>query len=276
MYHAKQSGRQQFHFFSPAMNAHVVERIELEQSLRIALMEKQFELQYQPGIDIISGRPVTVEALLRWRHPTLGLLLPEQFMAAAERIGLMVPIGEWVLREACWQARRWREQGHAICVSVNLSAAQFMHPNLLAMVDSALHAAGLQPSCLELEITEAVIMHGNAAIIDTVGALRARGLQVTVDNFGTGYTSLKVLRRVPLSKLKIDRSFIGEISRAPHDAEIIPAIIAVARSLHMQVVAEGVETKDQLQFLRTHGCDQYQGFYYGGASTNPDLNQVRN
>jgi diguanylate cyclase (GGDEF)-like protein len=259
MYHAKQDGRNAFRFFSPEMNAHVVERVQMENMLRRALANGEFELEYQPEVDIESGRTIGVEALIRWRHPERGLLLPHEFIPVAEECGLIVPIGEWVLREACHQAREWRDQGFPVVVAVNLSGAQFIHPNLVRVVDEALGSSGLEPRFLDLEITESVIMNGDACTGATVQALRKRGIQLTIDDFGTGYSSLSCLRRFPLSKLKIDRSFIEDITRAPHDAAMIPAIIAVARSLKLKVIAEGVETAEQLRFLQQHGCDEYQG-----------------
>jgi diguanylate cyclase (GGDEF)-like protein/PAS domain S-box-containing protein len=271
MYHAKQNGRNAFRFFSPEMNAHVVERVQVENKLRQALANNEFVLEYQPEIDIASGRTIGVEALIRWRHPERGLLQPDQFIPIAEASGLIVPIGAWVLREACAQARAWRDQGYPVVVAVNLSNVQFIHDHLLENVDEALAASGLAPQFLDLEITEGMIMNGDEATIATVDALRRRGVQLTVDDFGTGYSSLSTLRRYRLSKLKIDRSFIDDITRGPDDAAIIPAIIAVARSLKLRVIAEGVETAEQLRFLQQHGCDEYQGYYASMASADPDL-----
>ncbi len=271
MYHAKQNGRNAFRFFSPEMNAHVVERVEMENKLRQALANNEFVLEYQPEIDIASGRTVGVEALIRWRHPERGLLQPDQFIPIAEASGLIVPIGEWVLRAACAQARAWRDQGYPVVVAVNLSNVQFIHDHLLQSVDDALAASSLEPRFLDLEITEGMIMKGDEATIDTVNALRRRGVQITVDDFGKGCSSLSTLRRYRLSKLKIDRSFIDDIMREPDDAAIIPAIIAVARSLKLRVIAEGVETAEQLRFLQQHGCDEYQGHYASMACADPDL-----
>ncbi|HEX9173079.1 MAG TPA: EAL domain-containing protein [Telluria sp.] len=261
MYHAKQSGRNAFQFFSEEMNAHVVERVQMENKLRNAIDNGEFVLDYQPEVDIGSGRTIGAEALVRWRHPERGVLLPHEFIPIAEESGLIVPIGEWVLREACRQGRAWRDAGFPVVVGVNLSNVQFMHDHLLQHVDAALAGSGLAPHFLELEITERVIMNGDAQTLDTVNALRARGVRLTIDDFGTGYSSLSFLRRFPLSKLKIDRSFIDDIERAPGDAAMIPAIIAVARSLKLRVSAEGVETAAQLRYLREHGCDEYQGYY---------------
>jgi diguanylate cyclase (GGDEF)-like protein/PAS domain S-box-containing protein len=275
MYHAKQGGRNGFRFFSPEMNAHVVERVQIENQLRHALENDEFVLEYQPEIDIDSGRTIGVEALIRWRHPDKGMLLPQQFIPVAEETGLIVPIGKWVLREACRQARAWRDEGFPVVVAVNLSGAQFIHNHLVDYVDEALQCSSLAPEYLELEITESVIMKGNAGAIATVQALRERGVRLTIDDFGTGFSSLSNLRRFPLSKLKIDRSFVDDLSRHPQEASMIPAIIAVARSLKLRVSAEGVETAQQLHFLRQHGCDEYQGFYASVASTAPDLRPRR-
>jgi diguanylate cyclase (GGDEF)-like protein/PAS domain S-box-containing protein len=271
MYHAKQSGRNDFQFFSPEMNAHVIERVQMENSLRHAIANQEFVLEYQPEVAIDSGLTIGVEALLRWRHPERGLLLPDQFLPVAEECGLIVPIGEWVLREACAQTQRWRAEGMPVVVGVNLSTVQFLHDNLVGCVDEALRSSGLPPQFLDLEITEGVIMNGDAATVATVDALHRRGVRLTIDDFGTGYSSLSFLRRFPLSKLKIDRSFVDDITSAPNDAAIIPAIIAVARSLKLRVIAEGVENEAQLRFLQQHGCDEYQGFYASMASPAPDL-----
>ncbi|HEU4850857.1 MAG TPA: EAL domain-containing protein [Telluria sp.] len=269
MYHAKEGGRNGYRFFSPQMNEHVSERIEMENSLRNAVRNKEFELEYQPDVDIESSRTIALEALIRWNHPTRGRLMPDQFLAAAEECGVAVPIGEWVLGEACRQARAWNDAGYPVAVAVNLSALQFMHPALLRSVDEALASAGLDPGQLELEITEAIIMKCNEAALDTIHALRSRGVHITIDDFGTGYSSLGGLRRLPVSKLKIDSSFIGEIDSEATASTIIPAIIAVARSLNVKVVAEGVETENELQYLRQQGCDQFQGHYASVVAAAP-------
>jgi len=271
MYHAKQNGRNAFSFFNPDMNAHVIERVQLENAMRHALANREFELAYQPEVDMASGQTIGVEALLRWRHPERGLLLPHEFIDVAETSGLIVPIGEWVLREACTRGAEWRDAGYPVVVAVNLSSVQFLHEHLLRSVDNALAQSGLAPEFLDLEVTEGVIMGGNEKAIATVTALRERGVRLTIDDFGTGFSSLSYLRRFPLSKLKIDSSFIDEITTKPDDADMIAAIIAVARSLKLRVIAEGVETAEQLAFLRQHGCDEYQGNYAGGALAQPDL-----
>lgn len=257
MYHAKQQGRNGFRFFSHAMNAHVVERIAFEGQLRQGVARGEFELEYQPAVDIASGRMTGAEALLRWRHPERGLLLPQDFLSAAEDCGLMVPLGDWVLRAACRQAQGWRASGYPVVVAVNLSPAQFAHPGLLASVEAALAEAQLPPEWLEVEISEAMLLKG-AAVLQT---LRARGVKVSIDDFGTGLSSLGALRKLAVSKLKIDRSFIGEIGRQADGAPVIPAIIALGHSLAARVVAEGVERADQLLYLRQNGCDEFQGRY---------------
>lgn len=271
MYHAKHAGRNALRFYSREMNAHVIERVEMENRLRQALVNHEFVLEYQPEIDIVSGRTTGVEALIRWRHPERGLLRPEHFIPVAEASGQIVAIGEWVLHEACRQGRVWHDHGFPVVVAVNISHAQFSHEKLTGFVDAALAASGLPPRYLDLEITEAVFVDPNPATLATIEALRQRGVQLTVDDFGTGYSSLSSLRRYPLSKLKIDRSFIDDLLRAPMENSIIPAIIAVARSLKLRVIAEGVEHESQLRYLEQQGCDEYQGFYASDASSLPDL-----
>ena len=261
MYHAKESGRSEFHFFSQEMNSRVLERVQMENRLRRALEQGEFELEYQPEIEVKSGRTVGFEALLRWRDPERGRLLPDAFIGAAEESGLIVPIGQWVLREACQQGRRWHDAGLPVVVAVNLSNVQFVHDDLLRYIDDALAASNLAPEFLDLEITEKTIMNGDAAILATVTSLHQRGVKLTIDDFGTGFSSQSSLRRFPLSKLKNDRSFIDDIVGEPDGGAMIPAIIALARSLKLKVIAEGVETTEQLQYLQAHGCDEYQGFY---------------
>ncbi|WP_229202269.1 sensor domain-containing protein [Pseudoduganella aquatica] len=257
MYHAKESGRNGFKFFNADMHARIAEREQLESGLRLALREQQFELAFHAEVDIASGAAVGVEALLRWRHPELGLLRPERFMAAAEEAGLMVPIGNWVLQQACRTARRWRDAGHSLVVAVNLSAAQFAQKDLLAVVRAALEASGLDPASLELELTEAIIMKGGNAARSTLDALHGLGVRLTIDDFGTGYSRLGYLKDYPVDKLKIDQSFVATLDG---NTAVIGAMIAMARSLDMLAIAEGVETQEQLDFLRSAGCDQYQGY----------------
>jgi diguanylate cyclase (GGDEF)-like protein len=259
MYHAKESGRNSYQFFSPEMNAQIVERVAFENELRRALAEQQFVLEYEAQIDIDSGRPLAAEALIRWRHPSLGLLRPERFIGVAEDSGLMVPIGRWVLEQACREAQRWREAGQPLVVSVNLSQTQFLQRDLADSVQAALAASGLPPALLELELTEAAIMKHSTIAHARLAALRALGVRLTIDDFGTGYTRVGHLREYPVDKLKIDHSFVYGILDG--DGAPVIAIIAMAHSLGLKVLAEGVETEHQLLFLRQHGCDQYQGRY---------------
>jgi diguanylate cyclase len=262
MYHAKKNGRNAFQFFAPVMNVFARERLELESGLRRALVQGEFELHYQPKVDVGSGRIDSAEALIRWRHPKRGLTAPSGFIPIAEETGLIVPIGEWVLFEACRQARAWQTSGmRTLRIAVNLSATQFKQKNLVATVRGALAAAGLDAGYLELELTESAVMQDPESSIQVLRQLSGLGVRISVDDFGTGYSSLSYLRRLPLDKLKIDRSFIREVAASRDDAEIVRAIVSLAHSLHLKVIAEGVETEEQLTFLRGLGCDQYQGFH---------------
>lgn len=261
MYHAKQEGRNGYQFFGGEMNARIVERSGLEQGLRRALAEQQFELAFEPEVEIASGAVVGMEALVRWRHPDLGVLLPERFIEVATEAGMMVAIGNWVLREACRHARAWRDQGRELMVSVNLAPAQFVHKDLPDCVGDALRTAGLPAQLLELQLTEAMLMQGGARTEAVLGKLRGLGVRLSIDDFGTGYSRLGQLKDSPIDKLKIAQSFFDHGT----DATAIRTIIAMARSLDMTVIAEGVETEDQLQLLRELGCDQYQGHLASAA-----------
>ena len=262
MYHAKEGGRNNFQFFNAHMHAQIVERTSLEQGLRAALGNDEFELEFQPELDVASGAIIGAEALLRWRHPQLGLLPPERFIAVAEECGLMVSIGNWVLRHACLRARAWHDAGHAWQVSVNLSATQCLHNNLLHSVQEALAVSGLPAAWLELEVTEALLMKGGARLAEVLAQLRALGARLAIDDFGTGYSRLANLRHYPVDKLKIDPSFLpGAPDGAAEDTAVAATIIAMARALQLTVIAEGVETAQQLAYLQAQGCQQYQGRY---------------
>jgi diguanylate cyclase (GGDEF)-like protein/PAS domain S-box-containing protein len=271
MYHAKESGRNHYQFFSSEMNTRIVERLTLEKNLRTAIERNEFVLQYQPETEIVSGRTVGVEALIRWQHPDFGLLLPAHFIRVAEECGLIVPIGDWVLRTACLQAKAWRNQGYPLLMSVNLSVAQFRQKNLLQSVIDALRFADLAPQFLELEITEGILINEADNTLETLRTIRNLGVKLAIDDFGTGYSSLSYLKRFSVDKLKIDQSFVRDLTFDPEDATIISAIIAMAKNLNLKVIAEGVETVEQFHFLEAHGCDEYQGFYTSRALSPNDL-----
>ena len=261
MYHAKGKGSNRYQFFNNDMNARVVERIVLENSLRSALQDGEFILEYQPQIHMTSNQLIGAEALIRWHHPAFGRLMPDRFIQVAEECGLIVPIGDWALRQACLQARAWQDQGLKLVMAVNLSVAQFHQKDLLRSVTEALQAARLEPHLLQLEITESIMMEEAKGAIDMLRALRDLGIRLAIDDFGTGFSSLSYLKRIPIDKLKIDQSFVRDITLDPEDAAIINAIIVMARSLNLTVIAEGVETLEQFRFLEAHGCDEYQGFF---------------
>ena len=263
---AKEASVGSHRFYAPEMSSIADNRLALETELRRALELEQLELHYQPKVDIGTGRVRSAEALIRWRHPTRGLVPPNVFIPLAEETGLIVPIGEWVLRRACRQLRVWIDAGmRPVRVAVNLSAKQFRQAELTRVVESALCESRLEPGYLELELTESAVMHDAEQSARTLQKLSTMGVHISIDDFGTGYSSLSYLRRFPLDKLKIDRSFIRDLMLNPDDVSIVRAIISLAHSLRLRVVAEGVETAEQLEFLKNLGCDQYQGFYYSPA-----------
>jgi diguanylate cyclase (GGDEF)-like protein len=264
MYQAKEKGRNNFQFYTAEMNRQVNERLKTETSLRRALERDEFELYYQPRFNVGSGALVGCEALLRWQHPERGLLLPERFIALAEETGLIVPIGEWVLRSACDQARAWQKDGCApIAVSVNLSMRQFRQEALANAIDDALRRSGLEPRLLEMELTESLIMHDTEVAIRILLRLREIGVDISVDDFGTGHSSLSYLTKLPISALKIDQSFVQDVKGSGRTDEglVAQTIISLARNLKLKVVGEGVETAAQFEFLRKHDCDEVQGFH---------------
>jgi len=263
MYQAKESGRQSYQFFKPEMNARAVERQSIEEDLRRALQRQEFTLFYQPKVNLRTGTIKGAEALLRWRHPARGLVLPLQFIPIAEDSGLIVPIGRWVLREACRQARAWIDAGlPAMTMAVNVSAVEFQDEGFVKGLFAILEATGLPPGRLELELTESVLMKRVESTADILQTLRSSGVRVAIDDFGTGYSSLSYLRKFPIDTLKIDQSFVRQICAGGDDAAIVTAVISMARSLRKQVVAEGVETQDELDFLRTQKCDDAQGYFF--------------
>ncbi|MFM0514815.1 putative bifunctional diguanylate cyclase/phosphodiesterase [Paraburkholderia sp. RL17-373-BIF-A] len=264
MYHAKALGRNTYCFFEASMNANVHEQLQLMQDLRLALERHELILQYQPKFTAPNGPVVGVEALVRWSHPTRGLIAPDQFIPLAEKTGLIVPIGEWVLDEACRQISEWREAGRRDwTMAVNLSALQFGHASLIQTVRDALKRYALEPGCLTLEVTESTAMRDADASLRILQQLRGMGVNISIDDFGTGYSSLLYLKRLPASELKIDRGFIRDLARDTEDAAIVSAIVALGQTLNLNIVAEGVETAAQQEFLTRLGCDSLQGFLLG-------------
>lgn len=263
MYRAKEQGKNTYHFYASDCNVHSFERLALENSLRKALERNELTLHYQPKVDLATGNIVGAEALVRWRHPELGMVPPAKFIPLAEETGLIVVIGEWVLREACMQNRAWQDAGlPLITMGVNLSGGQFRDDNLRHVIASALAYSGMQPIYLELEITESMIMQNPERAISVLQGFREMGMHTSIDDFGTGYSSLGYLKRFPLDALKIDRSFVRDVPGDQDDVAITKAIIGLAHSLGLKVVAEGVETEAQLDFLRRQRCEQIQGFIY--------------
>jgi len=266
MYRAKEHGRSNFQFYTSEMNERVNERLALEGALRRALERGELVLHYQQKVDLKSGAIIGAEALVRWLHPEWGLVRPARFISLAEDTGLIVPLGEWVLREACRQARAWLDQGlEPGCVSVNLSARQFRQQDLVRVVSRVLEETRLDPARLEMELTESMVMHNVEQAVATLQGLKSLGVRLSVDDFGTGYSSLAYLKDLPIDALKIDRSFVRDIGAGAEEGEgvLAQAIISLGHNLHLKVVAEGVETDAQVRFLKRHGCDEVQGFLYG-------------
>ncbi len=260
---AKRGGRNDFRFYEREMNARSAERIAMEGELRHAIERNELFLQYQPCVDAASLSTIGVEALVRWRHPERGLIPPDRFIPLADESGLIVSIGEWVLRSACRQAKAWHEQGHAgLTVSVNVSAVQFAQPRLLDVVKRALADSGLPPQALTLEITESVIMHDAETAVGMLRALKSMGVKLSIDDFGTGYSSLSYLKRFPIDILKIDKSFVRSLGVNEEDTAIVQTIMALAKSLRLTTIAEGVETLPQVELLQRERCDRFQGFHF--------------
>ena len=263
MYHAKDAGRNGYQFYSGSMNAAAFQRLSMENNLRRALERDEFLLHFQPQVDVATGAIVGAEALVRWRHPELGLVSPADFIPLAEETGLILPIGEWVLRRACVQARAWQDAGYPpLHMAVNISGRQFRQQLLVRSVEQAVAAAGYDPRRLELEITESVLMRSAEETVRTLRHLKEMGSRISVDDFGTGYSSLNYLTRFPIDALKIDQSFVRDITTDPADAAITTAVIAMAAGLKLEVIAEGVETPEQVAFLRRQGCHLMQGYHF--------------
>jgi diguanylate cyclase (GGDEF)-like protein/PAS domain S-box-containing protein len=263
MYQAKENGRQSFQFFKPAMNVRAVERQSIEEGLRRALERREFTVYYQPKVNLTTGAIIGAEALLRWTHPTQGAISPAQFIPVAEDSGLILPIGAWVLRQACAQARAWLDAGlPAMTMAVNVSAMEFREEGFLHRLFAIIGETGIDPSSLELELTESVLVKHAASTARILQTLRESGIRVAIDDFGTGYSSLSYLRKFPVDAVKIDQSFIRQISTAGEDTTIIKAVIGMARGLKLRVIAEGVETPEELAFLRAYRCEEAQGYYF--------------
>jgi diguanylate cyclase (GGDEF)-like protein len=261
MYQAKEQGRDNYQLFNAFINAKALQRIALEHGLRKALANQELAVHYQPIYDFRSGRISGMEALLRWNHPTIGMIPPAVFIPLAEAIGVMVPIGMWALRVACAQAKTWHDAGFRnLCLAVNLSVNQLQQTDLLPRIGEMLSECGLPPRLLELEITESNAMQSPENSIRTLFDMKKMGVRISLDDFGTGHSSLSYLKRFPIDTLKIDQSFVRDINNDPDTAAIVTAIIAMAHSLRMKVIAEGVEFSEQAAFLRKHGCDQMQGY----------------
>jgi diguanylate cyclase (GGDEF)-like protein len=263
MYAAKAQGQHSYRFFTASMNERTQARRKIETALRQAMLRRELVLHYQPKVDASDGRIVGAEALLRLLVDGRQLYTPDQFIPVAEDTGLIMPIGAWVLREACQQAQRWQDAGYALPVSVNVSPLQFQHANFYILLNTVLDESGLDPSLLELELTERMVMSGGEATTELLQRIKQLGVRLSLDDFGTGYCSLSYLKHFPIDALKIDRTFVRDITTDADTATITQSIIAMARSLHKDVIAEGVETAAQGDFLRHAGCSQLQGFLYG-------------
>lgn len=264
MYHTKSTGRNGYHFFESSMNTNAHNQLQVIQDLRLALERKEFRLHYQPKFNTPDGMVIGAEALLRWQHPTRGMIAPIDFIALAEKTGLIVPIGAWVLDEACRQMRIWHDEGNQHWkVAVNLSAVQFCNDDLIELVQTTLARSGLPPYALMLEVTESTAMHDVEASLAILDQLSDLGIDISIDDFGTGYSSLLYLKRLPATELKIDRGFISDLAQGGDDSSIVAAIIALGRSLNLRVVAEGVETEEQQEYLTSLGCDTMQGYLLG-------------
>jgi EAL domain-containing protein (putative c-di-GMP-specific phosphodiesterase class I) len=271
MYKAKEYGKNGYQFFTACMNQEASERLFLETRIRYGLKHDQFHLVYQPQIDIASGKLIGMEALIRNRDPDLAFFSPSQIINVAELSGLINDIGQWVIHEACRQMQEWRDKGYKTPVSINISARQFLQQDLAAIVAQELLDMQLHPEMLELELTESAVMQDPTKATQILNELKATGVSIAIDDFGTGYSSLAYLKRFPVDKLKIDQTFVRDIATDPDDAAIVTAVINLAHSLDIRVIAEGVESLEQLHFLRTKGCDEAQGYYFSRPISAADM-----
>ncbi|TFW35679.1 bifunctional diguanylate cyclase/phosphodiesterase [Massilia horti] len=275
MYRAKKLGRNNFQFYTPAMNEESQERVRIEGALRNALERDELMLHYQPQVDLATGKIVGMEALVRWQHPELGMVPPTRFVGVAEETGLIVQIGAWVMRTAAAQNKAWQDAGLGrLRVAVNLSARQFGAADLIESIEQVLADTGLAPECLEIELTESLFMSDVTPAVELLHRMKALGVSLSIDDFGTGYSSLSYLSRFPIDVLKIDRSFVADITHDANDAAIVTSIIALAHNLKLSVIAEGVETREQLDYLRSHGCDEMQGYYFSRPLAADEFEQL--
>jgi len=272
MYRAKEQGRNNFCFYSAEIMSHSSEKFALEAGLRHGLERGEFRLHYQPKIDMASGLIKGVEALLRWQHPEKGLLYPDKFISIAEETGLIVPIGLWTLREVCERAKAWKQEGlPPLPIAVNLSALQFRQEQLVPQLAEILKSTGMDPESLELEITESMVMKDPDRAVKLMHTLRAMGLRLSIDDFGTGHSALAILKTFPIQSLKVDRMFVRDLPHSSEDTAITRAVIAMAHSLEINVIAEGVELKEQFDALRKEGCDEFQGYLCRPALAEDEL-----
>ena len=263
MYRAKESGRNRYHFYNSSMNKQASRRLAMENSLRSGLQRGDFFLNYQPQVNVKTGRIISIEALARWRHSEFGLIPPKEFIPLAEETGLIDQLGEWVLRTACTQNKAWQDAGYPpVRMAVNFSAHQFQKHNLAELVENTLAETGLAPCWLELEVTEGIMLREVEATIRTLRRLSDQGVHISIDDFGTGYSSLSYIKKFPIHTLKIDQSFVSDIIVNQDDAAIATAIITMARSLKLNVIAEGVEASEQMRFLYSLKCSDMQGYFF--------------
>jgi diguanylate cyclase (GGDEF)-like protein len=275
MYAAKARGRNTYQFYTDAMNRRALERLDLENSLRLALKRREFFLQYQPQVNLSHSRITGVEALLRWRHPEQGLIPPGRFIPVAEETGLILPVGEWALRAACVQGRAWQDAGlPPLRIAVNLSGQQFKQPGFVDLVRRTLEETGMSPELLELELTESMIAEDAGETLNRLSALKCMHVHLALDDFGTGYSSLSYLRKCPIDRIKIAQTFVRDMSTDPGDAAIVETILAMARSLNLEVIAEGVETAEQFGFLRSRQCNEMQGYYFAVPLLPQDVERL--
>ncbi|MEO8837630.1 MAG: EAL domain-containing protein, partial [Herbaspirillum sp.] len=275
MYHAKELGKNNFKFFTAEMSAHLMERLRLEKDLRNAIERREFFLQYQPQVDLRTGQIIGMEALIRWQHPTLGIIMPIRFISFAEEMGLIGFIGDWVLQAACRQLKLWESTGYGnLRISVNLSARQFTPKKLVQSISNVIKDTQISPWLLELELTEGLLMDNVEEAIEILSELQTLGVQVSIDDFGTGYSSLAYLKRFPIDVLKIDKSFVHDMASNRYDAVIVKSVISLAHNLNLRVVAEGVETQEQLTYLRDVDCDVIQGHFFSEAVSAEALEKM--